>query len=433
MKEPWQLSLTEASSAIHEGSLSSYRLVKSCIHRIQELEDKVQAWAHLDIEGALESAGELDRTQIKSRLHGIPVGIKDVIDTASLPTSYNSPIYENHFPKEDAVIVKKLVKAGMVILGKTVTQEFATRGKAGPTRNPNNLAHTPGGSSSGSAAAVACGMIPLAVSTQTAGSIIRPASYCGVVGFKPSSGWTDHAGLKTIVPEADTIGFHCKTVDDAEWVWVELTNPNLPSDRQVTNRRPLKIGLCRTPKWQEAEEISQLALHEAAERLSLAGAVVEPLVLSEAFTDLFEAHDLISDFRAVQSLSFELEHYPEMMSSGLMDKLIKTKKINHADVERALKLRRDCSESRSELFKNYDLIMTLSSPGCAPTLKSGELGASTFSKIWTLLGMPSINIPLPKKHALPIGIQLVGQFQRDDQLLQLAKKVYADIHQTSCT
>lgn len=433
MKEPWQLSVTEASSAIHQGSLTSYRLVKSCIHRIQELEDKVQAWAHLDVEAALESARELDRTKLKGRLHGIPVGIKDVIDTASLPTSYNSPIYANHFPKEDAVVVKRLVKAGMVILGKTVTQEFATRGKAGPTRNPYNLECTPGGSSSGSAAAVACGMIPLAVSTQTAGSIIRPASYCGVVGFKPSSGWIDHAGLKTIVPEADTIGFHSRTVDDAELVWLELTNPNIAPARQVTNNRPLRIGLCLTPKWQEAEEASQIAIHEAAEIMSRNGAVVEPLVLSDPLTRLFEAHDLISDFRALHALSAELQHYPEMMSSGLIDKLMKAKKIRHENVEQALKLRNDCIELRSEIFKDYDVIMTLSSPGYAPTLKSGELGASTFSKIWTLLGMPSINIPMPHKRALPIGVQLVGQFQRDGQLLKSAQKIHADIHQTSCT
>lgn len=425
MRQPWQLSAQEAAQSIREGSITSVRLVESCLERIYEREPEVKAWAHFDAEAALASAYQLDRQDSRGPLHGVPIGIKDVISTKDFRTEYNSSIYSGHYPEKDAEVVNRINKAGMVVIGKTVTQEFATRGNAGPTRNPSNLNHTPGGSSSGSAAAIAAGMIPLAISTQTAGSIIRPASYCGVVGYKPTFGIINTVGLKVIVPEADTIGFHSRDFDDAALALCVLSDTFTLEQYLKCIPRDLKIGVCKTSSWNLAEDETRLAISIVSDKIKQAGGEIYDCVLPFSFEQLSNTHDLISDYRALEALSVELSDHPEKLSTGVHQKLSRGKRIARSELESALQDRARCIKIIEELFNQFDFILTPSSPGVAPELIGGNLGDSIFSKIWTLLGIPAVNIPVLIENQLPIGIQLLGPRNHDGQVLQAAKKINA--------
>src|SRR5947207_14260040 len=243
-----ELSLAEAARRIERGETTAEALVTACLDRIAERDEQVRAWAHIDRRGVVEEARALDGAPRASPLHGVPFGIKDIIDTADLPTEYNSPIYRGHRPKADAASVTLLKQAGCLILGKTVTIEFANNHPS-PTRNPHNPAHTPGGSSSGSAAAVADFMVPLALGTQTGGSVIRPAAYCGVAAIKPSFGAINRAGTKLRSEALDTIGIMARGADDLGLCMQVLTGHALAGE---ASRAP-KIGLCRTPRWSVAE------------------------------------------------------------------------------------------------------------------------------------------------------------------------------------
>ena len=253
-------SAAEAARRIERGELKSETLVAACLERIATRDEEVRAWAFVDREHALAQARALDRGPRRGPLHGIPVGIKDVIDTAELPTEYNSPIYRGHRPKADAACVMELKRAGAVILGKTATTEFANNHPA-PTRNPHNPAHTPGGSSSGSAAAVADFMVPLSLGTQTGGSVIRPAAYCGVAAIKPSFGSINRAGLKFVAESLDTIGLFARTVEDLS-LGLEATSGCAP----VSVSGKPRVGLCRTPRWSAASGEVQANLEQAASR-----------------------------------------------------------------------------------------------------------------------------------------------------------------------
>ncbi|HUF81031.1 MAG TPA: amidase, partial [Burkholderiales bacterium] len=270
--EPHKLSAAEAARRIANGELTSAALVAACLERIAARENDVQAWAFLDPELALGQARALDRERPRSALHGVPVGIKDVIDTADMPTEYNSPIYRGHRPKWDAACVALLRRAGCVILGKTATTEFANNHPA-KTRNPLRLTHTPGGSSSGSAAAVADHMAPLALGTQTGGSTIRPAAYCGVVSCKPSFNSINRAGLKFVAESLDTIGLFARCPEDVALALHVLSGRALPDFGATASGKP-RIGLVRTPRWQEADAATRAAIEDAAARLAKAGAQV---------------------------------------------------------------------------------------------------------------------------------------------------------------
>lgn len=423
MNQPWQLSAQEAAQSIREGRLTSVRLVESCLDRIYAREPEVKAWAHLNAEAALESAHKLDRQVSLGPLHGVPIGIKDVINTKDFRTEFNSSIYSGHYPKHDADVVKRINQAGMVVLGKTVTQEFATRGNPGPTRNPWNLNHTPGGSSSGSAAAVAAGMIPLAVSSQTAGSIIRPASYCGVVGFKPTFGMISTNGLKVIVPEVDTIGFHTRTFDDAALA-LSLTSDYFSLDGYLKIfSTDLNIGVCKPSCWNLAEDETRLAISVVTDKIKHAGGNIKNCVLPFSFEKLSDIHDLISDYRALEALSNELSNHSEKLSVGVREKLSRAKEIKRSDFETALQERDQCIKNIDALFNQFDFILTPSSPGVAPEFTSGNMGDSIFSKVWTLLGLPAVNIPVSIENQLPIGVQILGPRNHDGQVLQAAKKI----------
>src|SRR3954464_15766890 len=269
------LGAAEAARRLEARELTSEALAAACLERIAVREEAVHAWAFIERAAALAQARALDRAPRRSRLHGVPFGIKDIIDTADLPTEYNSPIWRGHRPKGDAACVTLLKQAGRVILGKTVTTEFANNHPS-QTRNPHNPAHTPGGSSSGSAAAVADAMVPLALGTQTGGSVIRPAAYCGTAAIKPSFGAINRAGAKLLAESLDTIGIFSRDVEDLILMLEVLSGRAFPA--KGNSGKP-KIGLCRTPRWRDADAVTQANLEQAAQRLAKAGAIVSDFEL----------------------------------------------------------------------------------------------------------------------------------------------------------
>src|ERR687895_723292 len=312
------LSATDAARRIERGELTSEAVVASCLERIAARDEQVRAWAFVDKAHALAQARALDRGPRRGALHGIPVGLKDIIDTAEMPTEYNSSIYRGHRPKADAACVMALKAAGAVILGKTATTEFATNRPA-PTRNPRKPGHTPGGSSSGSAAAVADFMVPLAIGTQTGGSVIRPAAYCGVAGMKPSFGSINRAGVKPVAESLDTIGVFARDVEDLALSLEALCGRSRPDWKSFSGKP--RIGLCRTPRWALADAATQANLEPAASRLAQAGAHVQDFDMPSQSDQLFDRHKVIMGFESARALAWELATHPDKLSASLKARL----------------------------------------------------------------------------------------------------------------
>jgi Asp-tRNA(Asn)/Glu-tRNA(Gln) amidotransferase A subunit family amidase len=417
------LSASAAARAIREKTLTAHALVTSCLERIAAREPQLRAWAVVDGEAALAAARQLDREPVRSPLHGVPIGVKDVMDAAGLPTRYNSPIYRGHYPRADAAVVARAREAGMIVLGKTATQEFATRGNVPATRNPHGLARTPGGSSSGSAAAVADGMIPLALSTQTAGSIIRPASYCGVVGFKPSFNAIPTAGMKAVVPSFDTIGLHSRSVEDAEAalrIFSAGFSPGAASLLEAREGALPRVGICRQLFQDKAEDAGLHALDLAAQALARAGVDTEEVELDEAYAALAGAHDTVSDFEGSHWLAPEQHRYPHLLSPGVREKLARGAEISEARYLAAWKLIEAGKRRIETLWPRWDVLLTVGAPGVAPLLLGNENGDSLFSKPWTALGLPCVGIPAGLAGGLPVGLQVVGPWQADLATLRAA-------------
>ena len=438
MPQPCQLTLAQASRAMRSGALTSEALVQSCLDNILKKEPEVKAWVCLNTDAALTRARELDRSKPVGLLHGIPIGVKDIIDTRDFPTAYNSAIYTNYQPDHDATIVTRALRAGAIILGKTTTQEFATRGNLSPTRNPHAPDHTPGGSSSGSAAAVAAEMIPLALSSQTAGSIVRPASYCGVVGFKPTLGLIPIQGVKTMAHSLDTLGVHTRSVTDAAIAFQALSEltglagvDQLHVDHQHLHplhldqllSTPLTLGICKEPYWHLAEPATREALALASTLLERSGIHLIALSLPLAFHSLGHALDIISDVEGSASLEWEWTHHRDLLSAGVQQKLARGHQISGERYQQAMALAAACVAQTNLLFSQCDAILTPSSPGYAPLFASQDPGDSCFSKLWTILGMPSINLPVPLPGPLPIGLELIGPQQQDLKTLQIAYQI----------
>ncbi len=415
---PHRLSAAEAARRIARGELTSEALVASCLERIAAREPDVRAWAWLDADLALRQARALDREPPRRPLHGVPVGIKDIFDTADMPTEYGSPIYRGHQPKWDAACVALLRRAGCVILGKTVTTEFAHL-HPGKTRNPHNPAHTPGGSSSGSAAAVADHMVPLALGTQTGGSIIRPAAFCGAVGCKPSFNTINRAGLKFAAESLDTIGVFARSVEDAALALHVLSGRALPDFKQSGGRTP-RVGLCRTPPWRDADAATHAAIERAAAQLARAGARVADFELPEGGAALFEEHGKIMNYETARALAWEYLNHPDKISATLRPRIEEGWQLSREAYDAARALGRDCRRRLADRMKEYDFLITPSAPGEAPaTLET--TGNSVFNRVWTLLGVPCVTLPFGSgPHGVPLGVQLVGPFDGDSGLLAWA-------------
>ncbi|OGA80093.1 MAG: hypothetical protein A3G27_02260 [Betaproteobacteria bacterium RIFCSPLOWO2_12_FULL_66_14] len=413
-----QLSASEAARAIRAGRLTSETLVAACLERVAARDGELAAWAHVAADASLAQARALDRQPARGPLHGVPVGIKDIFDTADMPTEYNSAIYRGHRPRADAAAVTLLRQAGCVVLGKTVTAEFANLHPPA-TRNPRNPAHTPGGSSSGSAAAVADRMVPLALGTQTAGSVIRPAAFCGVIGLKPSFGSINRTGVKPVSDTLDTIGLFANTVEDAALALNILSSRPVPDfSAKITAPR---IGVARTSRWNDADAATHAALESAARRLASAGADVKDAALPPAAEALFDAQGLIMNFEAARALAWEQSNHREAISATLLKRLDEGWAVSREQYDNARQTARDARRQFADLMRGYDLLLTPSARGEAP-LGLASTGDSLFNRVWTLLGVPSVSLPSGSgPNGLPLGIQLVSAIEQDTALLAHAQ------------
>jgi Asp-tRNA(Asn)/Glu-tRNA(Gln) amidotransferase A subunit family amidase len=416
--DPAQLSAAEAARAIQAGQLTSESLVAACLERIAARDGELAAWVHLDADAALTQARALDRQPARGPLHGIPVGIKDIFDTADMPTEHGSPIYRGNRPRADASTVAQLRQAGCVIVGKTATTEFASIYPAA-TRNPRNPAHSPGGSSSGSAAAVADHMVPLALGTQTGGSVIRPAVYCGVIGLKPSFGSINRTGVKPVSDTLDTIGLFANTVEDAALALNLLSGRRMP-DFAAKAAAP-RIGFARTSRWKDADAATRAALESAARRLASAGAEVKDAALPPATEALFDAHGPIMNFESARALAWEQAHHRDAISATLLKRLDEGWAISREKYDDARQTARDARRQFSDLMRGFDLLLTPSARDEAPK-GFASTGDSLFNRVWTLLGVPCITLPWGSgPNGLPLGIQLVAAVEQDAALLAQAQ------------
>ena len=402
------LSATEALAAIEAGTLTSEKLVRDCLDRIAERDATVKAWVHLDPDLALKQAKDADAAT-GGLLRGIPVGVKDIIDTHDMPTGHNSPIFEGTQPFGDAACVALCRTANAVILGKTVTTEFANR-HPGPTTNPHNPAHTPGGSSSGSAAAVADGHVPLAFGTQTGGSVIRPAAYCGVIGYKPTFGDFSRVGIKMQCHSVDTLGLMARTLDDiALFRAAMLKLPPVAIDKGIGAPR---VGFLRTPIWDEAEPDTKALLEETARKLGATDVSFTP-----AFKDILDDHGAITGWESLRNYADERLRNPDKVSAELMAGMKRSQGIT---LDRYVAAQRKTVAFKAfidSLFDSVDVLLCPSAPGEAP--KGVEYtGDPRFNSIWTLAGTPCVTLPIATGDmGLPLGIQLVGLRHADDRLL----------------
>lgn len=428
MTEPFELTGCDAAAQIEDGRLTSEALVASCNERIEAREKDVLAWKHFDPAAALEQARALDKGPRRGPIHGIPFGVKDIIDTSTMPTGYGSPIHEGHRPVIDAPCVGLSLQSGGVLMGKTVSTEFASR-HPGPTRNPHNPAYSPGGSSSGSGAAVADSMVPFAFGTQTGGSVIRPAAYCGCVGYKPTYGVIPAAGVKENTRSFDTVGLYGRTVDDVALfrAGVLAIPPEPLGERSVSG---LRVAVCRTMFWDRASEANRAVLEDAAETLSRAGAQLSELTLEGPFDGYEETGRIVSGFEFPRALTFERVHHPELLSEDLLEKRLKPGlDIGFDTYQAALERLADCRNWLADAFSGFDVILTPSAPGEAPEGLS-HTGDACFNILATWTYTPAVTLPThtgPK--GLPIGVQFVGPHRQDRTVLEIARAAFPVLKQ----
>ena len=428
------LTALAARERLANGALSATELTEACLRRITDQEPEVQAWHCIDEELALTRAGMLDRYRQTGRplgpLHGLPVGIKDIIDTSDLPTGNGNALDSGRRPTDDAVLVARLRAAGAVILGKTVTTECAYLAPA-KTRNPHNPEHTPGGSSSGSAAAVASGMVPFAVGTQTGGSVIRPASYCGVVGFKPTFGLISRTGVLRTSRRLDTVGTFGRTVEDAALLADMLSghDPADPDTAPASAPRLLEIALSeppvtpqlafvKTPAWPTIDADCAEGLGELTEAL---GEHCDEVELPSIFAEGAAAHRRIM----LAEIAHNLRHYYDKGAEQLAEEtraaIEEGRSITAAEYLNALDWRQTLYAGMEEIFTRYDAIVTPAAPGEAPH-GLNSTGSAAFNVLWSLLGVPAVTLPLlTGATGLPVGVQLIGPRNDDGRLLRTAR------------
>jgi Asp-tRNA(Asn)/Glu-tRNA(Gln) amidotransferase A subunit family amidase len=416
--EPNRLPATTLVRLLESGELTAEAVIRSCLDRIAEREPVVRAWSHLAGEAALTTARKLDAAKGNTLLRGVPFGIKDIFDTADMPTTYGSPIYVGWRPANDASAAALPRAAGCILLGKTVTTEFANR-QPGPTTNPRNPDYSPGGSSSGSAAAVADFMVPLAIGTQTGGSVIRPAAYCGVVGFKPSFGLFPPAGMKINTEALDTVGIMARSVGDiALFRAAMMAVPYLPLAMPETAPR---LGLCRGPHWEEAQPEGRAAFDSAAERIAAAGAVVRETELPPECAAGDEHQQVLGSFEGLRNHMPELYRHEALLSARLRDEKIARGRELTLDGFRVACRRTEAARAAAQQWvSGFDAILTLPAPGQAPR-GLADTGSAVFNALWTQLYMPCLTLPASRSaDGLPLGVQLVARRHADERLLQVA-------------
>jgi Asp-tRNA(Asn)/Glu-tRNA(Gln) amidotransferase A subunit family amidase len=447
----WQLGASAARAAIDQGLLTSEELVTACLARIDELEPTIGAWAHLDRELALQqarAADEFRKTGLPTgALHGLPVGIKDIIDTADYPTERGTVLHQGRQPEHDATLVSLLKEAGAIILGKTVSTEMAVYAP-GKTRNPHNPDHTPGGSSSGSAAAVASAMLALSVGTQTNGSIIRPASYCGVYGFKPSFGRISRHGVLQQSPPLDTIGVFARDLDDLALIADVLMRfdaqdaamkPIAPPciARIMAEEAPVNphFAFVRTPVWDQVELVTKDALRELLDATNATQpGTVDLLDLPDLFADLHEDHRKVMEGDLARSFDDEYRRGKAQLSAVLRDMIERGQQVSDNEYRAALARIEEYVAFLDQVFEDYDAIITPATPGPAPA-GIDATGSPVMNTIWTFCGTPALNLPLlQNEQGMPLGVQMVGARNDDARLFRSARwlleKLQADAADT---
>ena len=434
------LSLCQAVADIREGRISAVELVTACLDRIAEVDPEIQAWAFLDRDHALSQAQALDqhraRGQALGPLHGVPIGIKDIFDTSDYPTEFGSPFWAGRTPRSDAAAVARLRAAGAVIMGKTVTTEYAYF-HPGKTRNPHDRERTPGGSSSGSAAAVAAHMVPGAIGSQTNGSTIRPAAYCGVVGFKPSHGLIPRTGALLLSRTLDHVGIFARTVEDVALLAETLVGFDGEDADTRPMARPLftavaasepplppRFAFVKSPAWQHAEPVTREAFAELVDSLDEAVAEVD---LGESFARAFDFHRTIMEVEMAHNLHRDYEQGRDQLSAPLRQLIERGRTYRAVEYTAAVAGIAALNDGLDYVFDEYDAILTLAAPGEAPRgLES--TGNPIFCTLWTYLGVPAITMPLLRSEAgLPLGVQLVGRRGNDARLLRTARWLASNV------
>lgn len=397
---------------IESGRTSAAAILRACGDTIAEAEPIVGAFEHLDLDGAIARSHDA-----AGPLRGLAVGVKDVFDTADMPTSYGTQIYAGHHPVSDAAVVSMVRRAGGVVLGKTVTTELAFF-EPGRTRNPANPGHTPGGSSSGSAAAVAAGMVPFAIGSQTGGSVIRPAAYCGIAGYKPSFRILPTVGLKAFAWSLDTVGLFAPTVADVAFFAAAITGRSLEVTAKETAAP--RIAVVRTHLWHEATGEMRAAIDTVERLATAAGASVVSVDLPGIFSEAFAAHQVIQDHQAAMALAYEMDNHRDLLSPLLRDTLDYGRSISVEDYDTARRTVRHARLALRDALGDADVIVTPSATGAAPE-GLASTGSSIFNRLWTLMGVPAVNVPgLHAASGLPLGIQVVGHHGRDGKTLAVA-------------
>ncbi|MCC7082431.1 MAG: amidase [Burkholderiales bacterium] len=418
---PSELTAGEIAAATRCGSLTCETVTRACLERIQAREATVQAWQHLAAERALERARALDAaTGPRGPLHGVPFGAKDIIDAADMPSEYGSPIHRGHRPGRDAACVALMRRAGAVLVGKTVTTEFANV-HPGKTRNPLDPERTPGGSSSGSAAAVADRMVPLALGTQTTASTIRPASFCGVVGYRPTWGDLRLSGVLEAAGSLDTLGLFARSIDDIALLRDVLIGAE-PKPRAETGKP--RIGFCRTHLWDKAEPSTQRLLEDTACALAQAGASVKDAVLPAAFARIPDAHRAVSSYEFTRNFAWEIDHHWDAISETLRNgRLAQGMATSFEQYREAREFLAACRLTLDQVFESYDVLLAPAAAGEAP-VGLGSTGYTGFCTLWTSTHVPAVTVPaLQGPNGLPIGVQLLARRDHDRELFAFARWV----------
>jgi Asp-tRNA(Asn)/Glu-tRNA(Gln) amidotransferase A subunit family amidase len=433
------LSAVDAARAVRDGAVSSEELVGACLARVREADGEIQAWAHLDPEHALAQARILDQMrragEVLGPLHGVPVAVKDIIDTTDMPTERGSALHAGRL-SGDATVVAMLRTAGAVVMGKTVTTEFALY-SPGKTRNPHDPSRTPGGSSSGSAAAVAAGMVPLALGTQTNGSVIRPAAFCGVYGFKPTHGYIPTGGILRLSRTLDHVGVFARTLDDVALACEPLVGgafgdpearprARIPFRELAAAEPPLPpfLAWVSPPGWERAEPETREAFEELV--AAMGDRIVE-IPLGESAARALDIHRTILEAELAFNLAADYERGKELISASLREQVERGRRVSAYEHQVALSRIAALNEGFEEIFERCDAIVTAAAPGVAPKgLES--TGDPSYCTLWTLAGMPALSMPLMRgESGLPIGVQLVGPRDSDARLLRTARWLAARV------
>jgi Asp-tRNA(Asn)/Glu-tRNA(Gln) amidotransferase A subunit family amidase len=427
---------TVIADRVRAGAVTATAIADDHLRRIAEREPGLHAWSWHDPRQVRAQALELDARR-DGLLAGVPVGVKDIIDTADMPTAYGSRAWEGHRPAADATVVRRLRDAGALIMGKTVTTEFAFSAP-GPTTNPYNALHTPGGSSSGSAAAVAAGMVPLALATQTGGSTIRPAAFCGIVGFKPTHGVIPLDGVKPLAPSMDTMGLHARSVADIALLYAVLAAQPAPaahdasSAEDTTGGQPrregspiLRIALYPGPEGDQAQPESVEALARAAAGARADGHAVAPMELpAHTYARLQWANRTIMAVEGARAFAADYDTRRDKLARITIDLIERGRATPQRDYDDALGLAAECAAHFDRAMESYDVLLTFSAPGVAPLMATGGTGDSVFNRAWTTMGVPCLTLPMGfGPHGLPIGVQWIGARGRDRELLSSASRL----------